>query len=82
MPDDAAVLTVEFKINLLSPAKGGYFTVVGRVVKPGKSISIAHGEAWAYSGGSNSNDNGGERKLIAQMTATLMAVVGRDGIRG
>ena len=80
MPADAAVLTVEFKINLLSPAKGDYFTFVGTVVKPGKSITVSQGEAWVHIGDGNSGD--GERKLIAQMTATLMTIVGRDGIRG
>ncbi len=74
MPADAAVLTVEFKVNLLSPAKGEYFTVTGAVVKPGRVITVAQGEAWAW--------NGGERKLVARMTATLMAVVGREGVRG
>lgn len=74
MPDDAAVLTVEFKVNLLSPANGEYFTVIGRVVKPGKSMTVAQGEAWAWSGG--------ERKLVASMTGTLMAVFERAGIRG
>ena len=74
MPDDASVLTVEFKVNLLSPAKGEYFTFIGRVVKPGKSITVAHGEAWAH--------NNGERKLVATMTGTLMAVMGREDVRG
>ena len=74
MPADAAVLTVEFKVNLLSPAAGEFFTFSGAVVKPGKSITVAQGEAHAW--------RAGERKLIAQMTATLMTVVGRAGIDG
>ena len=81
MPDDAAVLTVEFKVNLLSPARGDYFTVTGRVIKPGKSITVSQGEAWAHTE-HNEKENGGERKLVAQMTATLMAVFERTGIRG
>ncbi|MGI9311615.1 MAG: PaaI family thioesterase [bacterium] len=74
MAEDAAVLTVEFKISLLAPAQGERFVALGRVVKPGRTITFAHGEAWAQ--------RGDERKLIAQMNATLMAVVGRDEIRG
>ncbi len=45
MPADAEVLTVEFKINLLSPAKGEYFTFIDKVIKPGKTITFAHEEA-------------------------------------
>src|SRR5438128_263647 len=36
MPMDAAVLTTEFKLNLLSPAKGDRFIAAGRVVRPGR----------------------------------------------
>ena len=79
MPEDAAVLTVEFKVNLLAPAKGAWFAITGRVIKPGKSITVAQGEAWAHG-----HDSGGDdrRKLVATMTATLMAVFDRPGVRG
>ena len=76
MPAEATVLTVEFKVNLLAPAKGEFFVVHGRVVKAGKTISVAQGEAFAYQ---NEGDKNG--KLIAQMTATLMAVYGKKEIR-
>jgi uncharacterized protein (TIGR00369 family) len=73
MPPDAAVLTIEFKINLLAPAKGERFRMEGVVVKPGRTITVAEGRAYAISDG--------REKLIATMGATLMAVAGRDGIR-
>jgi uncharacterized protein (TIGR00369 family) len=38
MPGDAAVLTTEFKINLLSPAKGDRLRAVGRVIRSGKTL--------------------------------------------
>ena len=82
MPEDAAVLTVEFKVNLLSPAKGAYFTITGRVVRPGKSITVAQGEAWAHGHDDQDPDNKGERKQVAAMTATLMAISGRADVRG
>ena len=44
MPEGAAVLTIEFKINLLSPAKGKRFRAVGTVKKPGKNITVTQGE--------------------------------------
>jgi len=73
MPVDAAVLTIEFKINLLAPAKGQRFRMEGLVVKPGRTVSVTEGRAWAI-------DDGNE-KLIATMSCTLMAVTGREGIR-
>jgi uncharacterized protein (TIGR00369 family) len=73
MPADAAVLTIEYKINLLAPAQGERFRMEGIVVKPGRTITVAEGRAYAI--------HEGREKLIATMGATLMAVVGRDGIR-
>jgi uncharacterized protein (TIGR00369 family) len=72
MAADAGVLTIEYKINLLAPAQGQRFRMTGQVVKPGRTISVSEGRAFAI-------DNGQE-KLIATMTATLMTVTGRDGI--
>jgi uncharacterized protein (TIGR00369 family) len=72
MPDDAAVLTIEFKINLLAPAKGQRFRMVGQVIKPGRTITVVEGQAFAI--------DGAQEKLIATMGCTLMAVVGREGV--
>ena len=69
MPADADILTVEFKINLLAPAKGQVFRFVGHVVKPGRTLVIAEGRAFA-------NDEGRE-KLIAMMSATMMTMLRR-----
>lgn len=73
MAGDAAVLTIEFKINLLAPAKGQHFRAVGTVIKPGRTITVCEGHFYAV-------DNGRE-KLAATMGCTLMAVTGRDGIQ-
>src|SRR3569832_2866142 len=62
MPADAAVLTIEYKINLLAPGKGQLFRMEGTVVKPGRTITVVDGRAWAI-------DDGKER-LIATMNAT------------
>lgn len=72
MPAEAAVLTVEFKVNLLAPAKGQSFVFSGLVVKPGRTITVCDARAVAI-------DDGSE-KLIATMTGTLMALVDRQGI--
>ena len=73
MPDDAAILTVEFKTNLISPAKGDYYLFRGRVVKPGRTITVCDGHAFAV--------DAGKEKLVATMTGTLMALFDRAGIR-
>lgn len=75
MPEDAAVLTIEFKVNLLSPGRGERFLFRGSVTKPGRTIIVADGQAYAF-------DGDGNAKLIATMTATLMVVSGRDDIAG
>lgn len=72
MPADAAVLTIEFKINLLAPAKGPLFRFDGMVLKPGRTISVVEGRALQF------GTEGGEEKLVATMSATVMTVTGRD----
>jgi uncharacterized protein (TIGR00369 family) len=74
MPPDAAVLTIEYKINLLAPGKGRLFRMEGVVVKPGRTITVVDGKAWAVA-------EDGSEKLIATMNATEMAIVGREGIQ-
>ena len=75
MPDNAGVLTIEFKVNLLAPGKGERFLFRGSVTKPGRTIIVADGQAYAFA-------DDGEAKLIATMTGTMMTVVGREGIEG
>jgi uncharacterized protein (TIGR00369 family) len=73
MPADAAVLTVEFKTNLLAPAKGERFLFRAHVVKPGRTLTVSDGRAFAI-------DSGGEERLVASMNGTLMAVYDRPNI--
>ena len=70
MPADAAVLTIEFKVNLLTPARGPWFRFEGIVVKAGRTISVVEGKAWQH-------EPGGADSLCATMTATIMTVQGR-----
>ena len=72
MAASAEVLTIEFKINLLAPARGTHFRMEGRVLKPGRNISVCEGRANAISAG--------QEKLIASMSCTLMAATGRTDI--
>ena len=72
MPEDAAVLTVEFKTNLIAPARGDHFLFRARVVKPGRTITVCEAQALAV--------EGGKEKLVATMTGTLMSLFGREEI--
>lgn len=65
MPPTAAVLSVEYKVNFLSPAVGEKFTAQGRVLKPGRTLMVCLGEVHAH--------QKGEVKLIATMLATMIA---------
>jgi uncharacterized protein (TIGR00369 family) len=69
MPAGSDILTVEFKTNLLAPARGERFVFRAHVVKPGRTLTVCEAQAFAL-------DNGGER-LIASMTGTLMAILAR-----
>ncbi len=66
MPASSDILTVEFKTNLLAPARGERFVFRARVVKPGRTLTVCDAQAFAeYDGAEN---------LIATMTGTLMAL--------
>jgi uncharacterized protein (TIGR00369 family) len=73
MPEDAAVLTTEFKVNLLSPAKGERFIARGKVVRPGKKLMVCLGEVFA--------EDGGKRKQVALMTASMMVMDTSTGLK-
>ena len=60
----SGVLTVEFKINLLSPAIGERFIAIGRVKKPGRTLTVCEGDVFAHTQS--------EEKLVATMLATMM----------
>jgi uncharacterized protein (TIGR00369 family) len=72
MPADVAVLTVEFKTNLLAPAAGQRFRFHAVVIKPGRTLTICDARAFAH--------DGAAEKLIATMTGTLIAVQERGPI--
>jgi uncharacterized protein (TIGR00369 family) len=72
MPAGAAVLSVEFKINLLAPAVGDRVVARGRVVRAGRTVTVCWGEVTAYQGESE--------RLVATMVGTMMTVHDR-GLR-
>ncbi|MEY1554683.1 PaaI family thioesterase [Yoonia sp. R2331] len=72
MEANAEVLTVEFKSNFLSPAKGLTFRCEGEVIKAGRTLMVTQGRAFAV-------DDGVET-LISTMQATMMVVTDKAGV--
>ncbi len=72
MAPSRGVLTTEFKINLVAPAAGERLVARGEVVKAGRTLTLAQAKVFA--------EAGGQEKLVALLTATLMAIEGREGV--
>lgn len=64
MPEGSEVVSVEFKVNLLAPARGERFLARAKVKKAGRTLTVCDADAFALSGG--------EEKLVASMTGTMM----------
>lgn len=64
MPAGSDVLSVEFKVNLLRPAKGELFVAEARVVKAGETLTVARCDVYGWTGE--------EAKMVATMLATLI----------
>ncbi len=69
MPADASVLTAEFKINLLAPADGELLRACGRVIRPGRTLTVCDVEVFSI--------KNGESKPCAKLLQTLMCLQGR-----
>ena len=72
MPPGAAVLSVEFKVNLLRPAQGDSFVARAEVIKAGKTLTVVRADVFALSGHG--------RSLIATMQATMMCLPGARSV--
>jgi len=67
MPADSRVLSVEFKINFLSVAKGDRFLASAWVIKAGMTLTVCAGELFAF--------EGNHRQRVAAMQATMICVL-------
>jgi len=74
MPEGVGVLSIEYKINLLAPADGERLLARARVVRAGRNVSVCQADVVAQAGG--------DEKLVAVMTATMMTVRDRPEIVG
>ena len=73
MPAGAAVVSVEFKVNLLDPSMGQRIEARGRVVRSGRTLSVCTAEAWAI-------DAAGEERLVATLQGTMMCLLGTERV--
>ena len=71
---DTAVLTVEYKVNFIAPAKGERFVARGEVLRPGATVTVCKGDVVAI--------EDGEEKLVTTMLTTLMLLPNRPDLAG
>ena len=74
MPADAAVLSIEFKVNLLAPARGDLFVARAEDKRAGRTVTVCTADANAF--------DGERSKVVATMLATMMCVRGREDLAG
>ena len=66
LPEGAEVMTVEMKINLMSPALGDRLVAEGRVIRAGRRIVVVAADVFA--------ETGGARKHVAMLQGTMIPV--------
>jgi uncharacterized protein (TIGR00369 family) len=66
MPAGSDVLSVEFKTNLLRPARGSRFLAEARVLRAGRTLTVTRADVLA------SDEGGGKRRLVATMLGTMI----------
>jgi uncharacterized protein (TIGR00369 family) len=87
MEPGAAVLSVEFKVQLLAPARGVRFRARGRVVRAGRTLTVVAGELRAFEredaagDGAAGDGAAGDGALVALLTGTMMTVRDRPELR-
>ena len=69
MPAGSAVMSVEFKVNLLAPGRGERFIARGRVRRAGRTLTVCEGTVKTI--------QGSEEREVAIMTATMIRLDGR-----
>jgi uncharacterized protein (TIGR00369 family) len=66
MPPNSEVLSVEFKVNLLRPAKGEMFSALAEVIKAGKTLTVVRADVFGC--------EEDRRELVATMLATMICL--------
>ena len=66
MPRGSEVLTTEYKVNFVAAADGERLVVRGKVVKPGRTLTVSTAEAFC--------ERGGVERLCAVMLQSLICM--------
>lgn len=66
MATDSEVLTIEYKVNFMYPARGERFKGIGRVLRSGRTVTVCSGDVVAV--------ENGKEKVVATMLATMISV--------
>lgn len=66
MPPGSTVLTVEYKVNFMAPASGDRILARGRVLRPGRNLTVCSGEALSVVDG--------DENVVAALMATMVRV--------
>ncbi len=74
MDAEDGILTVEYKLNLMAPADGNLLIARGRVLRPGRTLTVTRAEVGVV--------KDGREVACAAMQQTLMRIVGRPGVSG
>ncbi|MBM3218857.1 MAG: PaaI family thioesterase [Candidatus Rokubacteria bacterium] len=73
MPAGSSVLTIEYKANFLAPARGERMVARGRVIRPGRTVTVCAGDVVAI--------DGRTERPVATLLATMMRVAGDHASR-
>lgn len=73
-PEGSSVLTIEFKVNLVAPARGDFLEAVGKAVRSGRTLTVCQLEVFAITGD--------QRTLVAIGQQTLMCMHGKTDTQG
>ena len=72
MPAGSEILSVEFKVNLLRPAKGVAFVARAEVIKPGRTLTVVRADVFGIS-------EAGARELVATLQGTMFCMAALKG---
>ena len=70
MPENSTVLTTEFKVNLLAPARGEELIARAKVIKPGRTLVVVQADIFGCTNG--------EETHVATMLATEMCLMDKE----
>ena len=69
MPEDAGVVSVEFKTHLLAPAQGERLIARARVIRPGRTITVCQADGYMV--------DAGQERHVAMLVGTMMTLPAR-----